>query len=102
MSDRKRKTGLGTDAFFAPPKVEELKKKKQPEELGEKKAERPPTLRTKKSSKVRTTITLYPEDLATLEELKIFETRRQGKRVTYSDILADAINLLAKERGIKA
>lgn len=102
MSDRKRKTGLGTDAFFTPPRVEEPEEEKRLEKPAEGRVRQRLSSKTKKSSKVRTTITLYPEDLATLEELKIFEIRRRGKRVTYSDILADAINLLARERGIKA
>ena len=49
--------------------------------------------------KVRTTITLYPDTLATLEMLKI-HARRQGNKATFSDILAEAILDLAEKKGL--
>ena len=52
-----------------------------------------------KKKKVRTTVTLYPETLATLEMLKV-HARRQGKRATFSDILAEAIIDLAQKKGV--
>ncbi len=53
-----------------------------------------------KKKKVRTTITLYPDTLATLEMLKI-HTRRQGNKATFSDILAEAILDLAQKKGLQ-
>ena len=53
-----------------------------------------------KPKKMRTTVTLYPDTLAKMEELKV-QARRGGERATYSDILEEAINDLAAKRGIE-
>ena len=92
MSNNKKKTGLGTSAFFQEtesdptPTSSESTEKSQP---------------VPKPTKVRTTVTLYPETLAQLDMLKI-HARRVGGKATYSDILQEAIELLVERKGIKA
>jgi hypothetical protein len=52
-----------------------------------------------KPKKYRTTVMLYPDTLSDIELLKS-EARKQGVKATMSDILTDAVQLLAKERQI--
>lgn len=108
----KRKTGLGTDAFFKQPEAvaeedrpeETREQREEPEQVRESKpkAQKPARKKPEKSKpeKVRTTVTLYPETLAAMEALKV-EARKQGDKATYSDILNDAIRELVKKRKVK-
>ena len=94
MSKQRKPTGLGTDAFFRTPNVPEVKPTipKHPGQTQEGEAPQ--------SRKVRTTVTLYPDTLAALEMLKVY-ARKQGERMTYSDILDEAISNLIEKKGIK-
>lgn len=85
----KKRTGLGTAAFF-----QARANQQEPTEQGEPQAAEPP-----KPRKVRTTVTLYPDTLAMMEMLKV-EARRQGQRATFSDILEEAILILAERKGV--
>src|SRR4051812_12132016 len=97
MTPPKKKTGLGVDAFFQNTSPEEeVAEQAPPKPEPKKEAARPP-----KQEKIRTTITLYANDLALIEELKV-AARRRGNRTTVSDILSEAITHLAKEKGIQS
>ncbi len=93
MSNSK-KTGLGRSAFFNRPEEEQEREQTQttPPPAEEKKPEKP--------KKVRTTVTLYPETLASMETLKVEARREQGRKVTYSDVLQEAIELLMNHKGL--
>ena len=52
------------------------------------------------AGKVRTTVTLYPETLAAMEQIKTL-SRRKGLKESFSDVLEAAIQALAKERGVR-
>ncbi len=98
MSKEQRRTGLGTNAFYQVPRniepeVEELELPAAPLTRNETPGE------AEKPKKVRTTVTLYPETLATMEMLKV-DARRQGEKATYSDILDEAILDLARKKGV--
>ncbi|MDQ4078349.1 MAG: hypothetical protein M3220_19145 [Chloroflexota bacterium] len=87
----KKKTGLGAAAFF---QKEPAGQPESEQEEGAAEVEAP------KPKKVRTTVTLYPDTLATMEMLKV-EARRQGEKATYSDILEEAILDLARKKGVE-
>jgi len=99
-----RKTGLGTSAFFqqvATPTEEPAQPEAHPA-TGQGAPPVPVAPDVKAAAeprKVRTTVTLYPETLATLEMLKV-HGRRQGVRATYSDILEEAILALAEKKNL--
>lgn len=87
-----KKTGLGTNAFFA--STEDEKTVETPVVEQPKAAKPKPP---KKVEKVRTTVTLYPHTLAAMELLKA-EARKDGVKATFSDVLGDAIDLLMKKK----
>jgi hypothetical protein len=58
------------------------------------------TEKPSKPEKYRTTVMLYPDTLSNIELLKA-DARKQGVKATMSDILNDAVQLLAKERQIQ-
>ena len=88
----KKKTGLGTNAFFQEAETDPTTN--PPESIT-------PPSPLSKPTKVRTTVTLYPETLAQLDRLKA-HTRQTGEKATYSDILREAIEVLIEKKGIKA
>lgn len=92
MSNNKKKTGLGTSAFFASPTGDGA-------QTATAEAAGNGTKQPEKPKKVRTTITLYPETLAAMELLKA-EARKTGKKVTLSDVFADAVDALMAQRGL--
>lgn len=99
----KKKTGLGTDAFFQ--QSQSAKREKEEKEEEERVASQPTSQTTEepaqeKPEKMRTTITMYPETRAGLEMLKIQELR-QGNKVTFSDILDEAIQDLMEKKGVE-
>jgi len=87
VSDKKQ-TGLGRSAFFKNTTADETETDA-------------PALKptAKKPEKVRTTLTLYPETLASMEMLKI-EGRKAGERVTLSDVLNEAVTTLMQKKGL--
>ena len=87
MSNKKQ-TGLGRNAFFKN-STEDEQVPSAPES----------TPAAKKPEKVRTTLTLYPETLASMEILKI-EGRKSGQRVTLSDVLNEAVTTLMQKKGL--
>lgn len=109
MASKNSKTGLGKSVFFRNSQTvdqeagdtEELvsgkvgngSNQEQGSSLGDTNGEAP------KPQKVRTTVTLYPETLAAMELLKV-ESRRNGQRATYSDVLGEAVDLLMEQRGL--
>ena len=50
--------------------------------------------------KERTTVMLYPATLSAMEQLKV-ELRKSGEKVTYSDVLEQAIWALMEKKGLK-
>ncbi len=84
MSNQERKTGLGRSAFF------QGKPALETEATAE-----------EKPKKVRTTVSLYTETMAGLEALKIEARKETGRKVTYSDVLNEAIADLMKKKGIE-
>jgi hypothetical protein len=85
MSRKTKTTGLGTGAFF-------------PEKLGA-----DPSLMDsgvkESEKKMRTTIMLPPDVVAGIEALRM-QARKNGTRMTTSQIIEDALNLLMRERNI--
>ena len=53
-----------------------------------------------KVAKIRTTITLYPQTLAAMEQLKV-ELRKSGDKATLSDVLEQAVAALMDKKGLK-
>lgn len=97
----KKKTGLGTDAFFQQPQSgEETKKERNEKVRAQATTQAVEEPAQEKPEKVRTTVTMYPETRAGLEMLKIQELR-QGNKVTFSDILDVAIQDLMEKRGVE-
>ena len=92
---KKRQTGLGTNAFFQNISPGETDTPPPPASPAP-----PKSPAKRKATKIRTTVTLYPETMAQLEALKI-NARRQGTKATFSDILSEAIQDLAAKKGIK-
>ena len=93
MSNTKKKTGLGKSAFF---------NRSQENGADEQARTTPQDVQTqepKKPKKVRTTVTLYPETLASMELLKV-EARKGGEKATFSDVLAEAITELMQKKGL--
>jgi hypothetical protein len=98
VSEKKR-TGLGANAFF---------KQNQPADDQSSTGE-PASPRTDKATqpavppkpkKVRTTVTMYENTLASMEFLKI-EARKQGIKATLSDILEEAITTLMEKKKLQ-
>ena len=96
----KRKTGLGAEAFFTTPETVETAS--EPEEKPES------TKTTRKQQKkeepqgpkhIRTTIRLHTETFAALEMLKV-QARKQGEKITFGDILDEAIKDLMEKKGV--
>ena len=75
-----KETGLGMDAFFAHPRPE-------PRTFPE---------RGQPTSRIRTSITLTQEDAERLEMLRMRLRRRQGRGLTYSDVVGMALQRLAE------
>lgn len=88
----KKKTGLGTSAFFQEAESDPATTVPEPTT---------PPQSVPKPAKIRTTVTLYPETLAQLDMLKI-HARQQGKKATYSDILREAIEEMIEKKGIRS
>ncbi|MCB0078717.1 MAG: hypothetical protein KDD73_15000 [Anaerolineales bacterium] len=93
--------GQGTSAFFrsGPRDVEEEEGDRMVEPVALPEPTPVPRPKKKKVNKVRTSVTLYPDTLARMEAMKI-ESLRDGVRVTYSQLISEAINDLADKRGI--
>lgn len=54
-----------------------------------------------KSTKVRTTITIYPRTLSAMEQLKM-ELRKSGDKITLSDVMEEAIWALMEKKGLRS
>jgi hypothetical protein len=78
------RTGRGMEAFF-----QAQKPKPRPRE---EEAPAPPT--------VRTTLTLSQLDADRLELIRLHLRRRQGRGLTYGDVVAQALQSLAEKEGI--
>ena len=109
MASKNSKTGLGKSIFFRNPQTDDPEAGESganaAENLGEG-SNREQMSNAKgadneapKPQKVRTTVTLYPETLAAMELLKV-ESRKNGQRATYSDVLGEAVHLLMEQRGL--
>lgn len=92
MSSRKSKTntglGAGVGNFF-----------KSAESAPAQAQAKPPAPVEPVRPKLRTTVTLYNDTLEVIELLKA-QSRKNGVKSTISDILNDAVELLAKERNL--
>jgi hypothetical protein len=84
-----KKTGLGKSAFFS--RSESDNQEQQPSPLPQ---------QPKKPKKVRTTVTLSQETLDSIELLKLEARKESGKKITYSDILQEAIETLMQQKGL--
>lgn len=84
-ASKKKQTGIGegVNAFF--------------KRSGGTNAPKQPTEPVREKS--RTTVMLYNDTLEMIELLKA-QSRKQGVKATMSDILNDAVELLAKERSL--
>ena len=98
----KRNTGLGTNAFF-----QTLESTKEESDQ----TERPGTAeientkpeeeqKTQVPKHIRTTVRLYAETFAALEMIKVM-ARKEGNKITYGDILDEAIQEIIKKKGIE-
>ncbi|RIK50651.1 MAG: hypothetical protein DCC57_11630 [Chloroflexi bacterium] len=87
MSSRKNEnTGLGKNAFFKTGKGNAS----DPQEA---------TGTEEKVAKMRTSVMLSPEVVAGIEILRT-QARKQGQRLTTSEIIDDALRLLMRERKV--
>ncbi len=103
MSSKTKKTGLGggVDAIFGSSAVEEQVEETTVDDTQKEAEEVAPEVEEPiMPPKYRTSVMLYPETLSDIELLKS-ESRKQGVKATMSDILNDAVELLAKERQIR-
>jgi hypothetical protein len=97
----KKKTGLGTSAFFkrgpanGDPDGQQVEETSIQPAQAEPKPKAPP-----KPKKVRTTILIYPETLASMELLKV-EARKKGDKATLSDIIEEAVQGLMKKKKLE-
>jgi hypothetical protein len=85
MSRKSKSTGLGTGAFFS-------------EKPGAVTATTDAEIK-EREKKMRTTIMLPPDVVAGIEALRM-QARKNGTRMTTSQIIEDALNLLMRERKI--
>lgn len=90
MSTTKRSGGLGRKIFTTPTEGAAASDDVQRDA---------PVTKTK-ASKIRTTVTLYPQTLAAMEQLKV-ELRKSGDKATLSDVLEQAVAALMDKKGIK-
>jgi hypothetical protein len=88
----KRKTGLGTDAFF---------QQAEPTPLEAQPVETKSAVPADNEIRERTTIMLSFQTRALLDQLKT-EARRRGEKATHSAIIEAALIEYAKKRDIKA
>lgn len=99
MSDKK-KTGLGTSAFFKHSSSNGDQASEQVDAPTMQQAqESPQSLMPRKPKKVRTTVLIYENTLASMELLKV-EARKQGVKATFSDIIGEAIQSLMEKKGV--
>ena len=106
MPDTTRKTGLGTAAFFqktgpTEPRVPQPTEAQPITDTQALPSQRAVVQPPPSPAKLRTTVLLYPETLERMEAMKI-ASRRQGHRLTYSDILDTAVQLLAEQQGVQS
>ncbi len=78
-----KSTGLGMSAFFNPP-------------AGKPSAPSHPAT----SPRIRTTISLSPQETEQLDLLRMRLRQREGRGLTYGDVIGVAIRRLAQEEGI--
>lgn len=95
MSNSKRSGGIGR-SIFTKPTGEQATTDVAEVQVAEK-VEKPAK---PKVVKERTTVMLYPQTLSAMEQLKI-ELRKSGNKVTYSDVLEQAIWALMEKKGLK-
>ena len=81
-----KESGLGMGAFFT-------KQSHEP---------RPDPERGQMSARIRTSITLTQEDAERLELLRMHLRRREGRGLTYSDVVSQALRRLAETEEIPA
>lgn len=94
---KKRKTGLGTQAFFQSTEQREAEPAaEEAAEVEEKEAEQ-----ASEPEKTRTTIWVYPGSLDLLELLKTHERIRTGEKIYQADVLHEALEALAEKKGLE-
>ncbi len=94
MSTTKRAGGLGRKIFTSPTGTT------SEGDVGSV-AQGAPVDEAPKSTKVRTTITIYPRTLSAMEQLKM-ELRKSGEKVTLSDVMEEAIWALMDKKGLRS
>lgn len=85
----KKSTGMGPEAFFS-------KSPESPVDSAPDPARRPKQVQPKR---IRTTVVLHPSTMAAMNAIKT-QNRLEGIKVTYSDILDEAVQLLVAEKGL--
>jgi len=86
MSSKSKRTGLGTNAFFGSAKSGAAAAQQDIDS-------------SQSEKKMRTTIMLSPVVVAGIEALRT-QARRNGSRLTTSQIIEDALRLLMREQKI--
>ena len=86
MSRKTKATGLGTGAFFS-------------DKAGADQPAADTDVKPPEKKKMRTTIMLPPDVVAGIETLRT-QARKNGTRMTTSQIVEDALKLLMRERKI--
>jgi hypothetical protein len=95
----KKKTGLGTNAFFQ--RGQSGKDQEDaPVPAGQEGTETAKPAPPPKPKKVRTTVMMYEKTLASMELLKV-EARKQGIKATLSDVLEEAIQSLMEKKKLE-
>ena len=94
----KRNTGLaGADALFQPQVEEEKPATKSKPSTKAKSTKK--TTKPDKQEKIVTTVRVFPETMALLQEIKAKELRN-GKRLNVGDILDEAVMDYAKKKKV--
>ena len=101
-AQRTKKTGLGAEAWFAPPALPEatIESESQPQPAA------PQATRTEAESKgdgkIRRTLALTPQAYLLLERMKLHLLETEGKKATLGELVEEAVLDLASKLGVQS
>jgi hypothetical protein len=97
-AQRTKKTGLGAEAWFAPPARPEATTLTEPQASRAALPEAAP----QGDGKIRRTLALTPAAYLLLERLKLHLLETAGKKVTLGELVEEAVLDLANKRGVRS